>query len=317
MNEPTTLYIVVPCYNEDLVLSETAKRLCAKLDALIALQKVSAKSRILFVNDGSTDSTWQLIEALHKESPLISGLNLSRNRGHQNALLAGLHHAESRCDAAISMDADLQDDIDAIDEMLRHFLDGCDIVYGVRAKRTRDSFFKRTTAEGFYRVMKFLGASIVFNHADYRLMSARALGALREYKEVNLFLRGIVPLLGYKTETVTYERAERYAGETKYPLRKMISFAAQGITSFSSKPLRMITSLGTLIFLASIVMILYSLVRHFMGQTSSGWTSLICSIWAIGGLILLSLGVVGEYIAKIYLEVKARPSYHIDEVLED
>ncbi|MEG0597832.1 MAG: glycosyltransferase family 2 protein [Oscillospiraceae bacterium] len=312
-----TLYIVVPCYNEEEVLPETAKRLGDKLSTLMDAGKISKKSRILFVNDGSKDKTWSIIEALHRASPLFCGADLSRNRGHQNALLAGLTTAQDRCDMAISMDADLQDDVDAVDQMVEKYLDGCDVVYGVRSSRKKDSFFKRFTAEGFYRVMNLLGAKVVFNHADYRLLSKRALEGLAEFKEVNLFLRGIVPLVGYRSDTVEYERGERFAGESKYPLGKMLSFALEGITSLSTQPLRMISGLGFLIFLVSIGMLVYILARFFTGHTITGWASVACSVWAIGGLILLSLGVIGEYIGKIYLETKGRPRFLIREVLDD
>ena len=316
MSEPV-LYIVVPCYNEEEVLPETSKRLKAKLEALMGAGKISRKSRALFVNDGSKDRTWELIEELHKSDPIFSGVNLSRNRGHQNALLAGLMTAKDRCDAAISMDADLQDDIDAVDAMVDKFRAGCDIVYGVRSSRKKDTFFKRFTAEGFYRLMNAMGAETVFNHADYRLMSRRALEGLAEFKEVNLFLRGIVPMIGYTTATVEYERGERFAGESKYPLKKMLSFAMEGITSLSTKPIRLITGLGFLIFLVSLVMLVVFIVQWAMGMTVAGWASVICSVWAIGGLILLALGVIGEYIGKIYLETKERPRFIIREVLDD
>ena len=312
-----TLYIVVPCYNEEEVLPETSRRLRAKLEQLMAAGKISKKSRVLYVNDGSKDRTWELISRLHEACPLFCGVDLTRNRGHQNALLAGLMTAKDRADMVISMDADLQDDVDAVDAMVDKFLEGVDIVYGVRSSRKRDTFFKRTTAEGFYRVMNAMGAETVFNHADYRLMSRRALEGLAQFQEVNLFLRGIVPMIGYRTDTVEYERGERFAGESKYPLKKMLSFAMEGITSLSVKPLRMITGLGFLIFLVSLVMIVYNIVRWAMGATVTGWASLACSIWLIGGLILLSLGVVGEYIGKIYLEAKGRPRFLIRQVLED
>ena len=311
------LYIVVPCYNEEEVLPETSRRLKEKLEALMAAGTISRESRVLFVNDGSKDKTWQLIEELHQSSPIFSGVDLSRNRGHQNALLAGLMTAKERCDMAISMDADLQDDIDAVDAMVEQYYAGCDIVYGVRSSRKKDTFFKRFTAEGFYRLMNSMGAETVFNHADYRLMSRRALEGLAQFKEVNLFLRGIVPMIGYRTGTVEYERGERFAGESKYPLKKMLSFAMEGITSLSVKPIRMITGLGFLVFLVSIAMLIYSIVRWAMGETILGWASLICSVWAIGGLILLSLGIIGEYIGKVYLETKERPRFLIREVLED
>ena len=311
------LDIVVPCYNEEEVLPETSRRLREKLEGLMAAGMISEKSRVLFVNDGSRDKTWSLIEALHEENHLFSGVNLSRNRGHQNALLAGLMTARERCDMAISMDADLQDDVDAVDGMLERYYAGCDIVYGVRSSRKKDTFFKRFTAEGFYRVMNFLGAETVFNHADYRLMSRRALEGLAEFREVNLFLRGIVPMIGYTAGTVEYERGERFAGESKYPLKKMLAFAMEGITSLSTKPIRYITGLGFLIFAVSILMLIYSIVRWATGATILGWASVICSVWAIGGLILLSLGVIGEYIGKIYLETKGRPRFLIREVLDD
>ena len=312
-----TLYIVVPCYNEEEVLPETSRRLREKLETLMAAGKISGESRILFVNDGSKDKTWEIISALHAQCPLFCGVDLTRNRGHQNALLAGLMTAKNRADAVISMDADLQDDVNAVDEMVDKFLDGVDIVYGVRSSRKTDTFFKRFTAEGFYRVMNAMGAETVFNHADYRLMSRRALEGLAEFKEVNLFLRGIVPMIGYRTDTVEYERGERFAGESKYPLKKMLAFAMEGITSLSVKPLRMITGLGFFIFLVSLIMIIYNLVRWVGGNTVTGWASLACSLWALGGLILLSLGVVGEYIGKIYLETKGRPRFLIRQVLED
>ncbi len=311
------LYIVVPCYNEEEVLPTTAKHLAKKLEKLISDKKVSNKSRVLFVNDGSRDKTWDIITALHKENPLFSGVNLSRNRGHQNALLAGLMTAKDKADVTISMDADLQDDINAVDEMLEKYYDGCDIVYGVRSTRKKDTFFKRFTAEFFYKFMRLMGAETVFNHADYRLMSKRALYDLSNYREVNLFLRGIVPMIGYKTDTVYYAREERFAGESKYPLKKMIAFALEGITSLSSKPIRFITLGGFLVSFISIIMIIYFIVRWAIGATVAGWASMVCSIWLIGGLIMLSLGVVGEYVGKIYLETKARPTYIIESVLDD
>ena len=315
MNE--ILFLVVPCYNEEEVLPETARRLGDKLAALTAAGKISPDSRVLFVNDGSKDRTWELIRGLHARDPRFLGADLTRNRGHQNALLAGLMTAKDRCDIAISMDADLQDDVDAVDAMVDAYHQGCDIVYGVRSSRKKDTFFKRFTAEAFYRLMNRLGAETVFNHADYRLMSRRALEGLAQFKEVNLFLRGIVPMIGYTTGTVEYERGERFAGESKYPLKKMVAFALEGITSLSTKPIRMVTGLGFLIFLVSILMLIYSIVRWATGATILGWASVICSVWAIGGLILLSLGIIGEYIGKIYLETKGRPRFLIRELLED
>lgn len=314
---PNTLYIVVPCYNEEAVLPETAKRLRAKLEALVSQGQISPQSRVLFVNDGSKDNTWSIIAALHRDCHLFGGVDLTRNRGHQNALLAGLMTAKDKADLVISMDADLQDDVDAVDEMIKKYHEGCDIVYGVRSSRKKDTFFKRVTAEGFYRFMNALGANVIFNHADYRLMSKAALEGLAEFKEVNLFLRGIVPMIGYTTATVEYERGERFAGESKYPLKKMIAFALEGITSLSTKPIRLITALGFLIFLVSVAMLVTFIVQWAMGMTVAGWASVICSVWAIGGLILLSLGVIGEYIGKIYLETKHRPRFLIREILDD
>lgn len=311
------LYMVIPCYNEQEVLPETSKRLKEKLSTLVKAGKIDPESRIIFVNDGSKDRTWEIIRRLHEEDPVFGGVNLSRNRGHQNALLAGLMTVKDHADMAISMDADLQDDINAIDEMVEKYLNGTDIVYGVRSSRAKDTFFKKVTAEGFYKLMNTMGVNTVFNHADYRLMSKRALEGLAEFREVNLFLRGIVPMIGFSTDVVYYERGERFAGESKYPLGKMLSFAIEGITSLSTKPIRMITFLGFFIFLVSIGILIYSLVRHFMGATIVGWTTLMVSVWAIGGLILLSLGVVGEYIGKIYLETKARPRFLIEEFLND
>lgn len=311
------LYLVIPCYNEEEVLPETSARLKVKINELIDKGKIDQKSRIIFVNDGSNDRTWDIINKFHEKDKLFGGINLSRNRGHQNALLAGLMTVKDYADMVISMDADLQDDINAIDEMVDKYLGGVDIVYGVRSSRQTDSFLKKTTAESFYKIMNAMGANTVFNHADYRLMSKRTLEGLSQYGEVNLFLRGIVPMIGYPTDVVYYERGERFAGESKYPLGKMLSFATEGITSFSTKPIRMITVLGFFIFLVSIGMLIYSLIRHFMGATIVGWTTLMVSLWAIGGLILLSLGVVGEYIGKIYLETKARPRYMIEQFLNE
>ena len=309
------LYLVIPCYNEEAVLPETSKRLKTKITSLIEADKIDKNSRIVFVNDGSRDKTWEIIRSLHEQDPVFSGINLSRNRGHQNALLAGLMTVKDHADMVISMDADLQDDIDAVDAMVDKYLEGKDIVYGVRSSRAKDTFFKKATAEGFYKLMNTMGANTVFNHADYRLMSKRALEGLSEFGEVNLFLRGIVPMIGYSWDVVYYERGERFAGESKYPLGKMLAFAVEGITSLSTKPIRMITGLGFFIFFVSIVMLIYSFIRHFMGETIVGWTTLMVSVWAIGGLILLSLGVVGEYIGKIYLETKARPRFIVEQFL--
>ena len=311
------LYLVVPCYNEEEVLPETSRRLREKLTALTAEGRISEKSRIVFVNDGSKDKTWEIIAGLHQADPLFCGVCLSRNKGHQNALLAGLMTAKEHADIVISMDADLQDDVDAVDGMIAAYAEGHDVVYGVRSSRKKDSFFKKFTAESFYKLMKLLGVDIVFNHADYRLMSRRALDALAEFDEVNLFLRGIVPLVGFSSTTVEYERHERFAGESKYPLKKMLAFAFDGITSFSIKPIRLIAFLGLLIFLVSLVMLLWSLISKLVGATVAGWTSIVGSIWMIGGIQLLCLGVIGEYIGKIYAETKHRPKYIIARTLLD
>lgn len=310
------LYLVIPCYNEEAVLRETAKQLLEKMNSMFERGMISKESRIMFVNDGSKDKTWEIIEELHESNPIYSGVKLSRNKGHQNALLAGLMTAKEKADMTISLDADLQDDVDVIDQMVEKYYEGNDVVYGVRSARKTDTFFKKFTAQGFYKVMQAMGVEIVYNHADYRLMSRRALEGLAEFKEVNLFLRGIVPLIGYRSDVVTYERHERFAGESKYPLKKMLAFATDGITSFSIKPIRMITTCGILIFGISILMLLYFLVLHFTGSTVHGWTSTIVSIWAIGGLQLLAIGIVGEYIGKIYLETKERPKYIIETVLD-
>ena len=309
------LYLVVPCYNEEAVLPETAARLKEKYAALMAEGKISPESRICFVNDGSRDATWEIIERLHGEDPIFRGIKLSRNRGHQNALLAGLMTVREECDAAISLDADLQDDINAIDEMIEKHREGYDIVYGVRSSRKKDTAFKRGTALAFYRLMRGMGVDMVYNHADYRLMSRRALAGLAEFREVNLFLRGLVPMVGYKSTTVEYERGERFAGESKYPLKKMLAFAIDGITSFSVKPLRLITSVGFVIFVVSLFMLLYALIAWIAGKTVAGWTSMLGSIWLIGGIQLLSLGVIGEYVGKIYNETKRRPRFIIDRYL--
>ncbi len=311
------LFVVVPCYNEEEVLPETSKRLLEKMKSLIAAGKIAPNSRIAFVNDGSKDKTWEIIQRLHTEDEIFSGINLSRNRGHQNALLAGLMTVKDDCDISISMDADLQDDINAIDGMIDKYHAGCDIVYGVRSKRKTDSFFKRFTAESFYRLMDKMGAKTVFNHADYRLMSKRALEGLAEFKEVNLFLRGIVPMIGYPSDIVYYERAERFAGESKYPLKKMIAFSIEGITSLSTTPIKLITKLGIFMFAVSIGMLIYSVVRLCMGHTVWGWASLIVSVWAIGGILMISVGTIGAYIGKIYLESKERPRFIIEKYLEE
>ncbi|WOC31968.1 MULTISPECIES: glycosyltransferase family 2 protein [Caproicibacterium] len=312
----STVYFVLPCYNEEAVLPETVKELTAQLQSMMQSGLADENSRMLFVDDGSKDRTWELIEKFHSENPLVSGLKLAHNRGHQNALLAGLMTAKDEADCAISLDADLQDDISILPQFVQKFQDGCDVVYGVRNKRETDTWFKRTTAEGFYKVMEKLGAEVVYNHADYRLMSKRALEALSEYKEVNLFLRGIVPLIGYRSDYVYYDRHERFAGESKYPLKKMLSFAMDGITSFSVKPLKLIANLGIFVALISVVGLLYALISHFMGNTVAGWTAIVCSIWLLGGIQMLCLGIVGEYIGKIYNEVKARPRFRIEKHLK-
>ena len=315
MRAENTLYVVVPCYREEAVLPETAKRLKQKLNALRSEGRIGKNSRILFVNDGSKDRTWEIISELHQGDPIFSGVNLSRNRGHQNALLAGLMTAVNYADMIVSMDADLQDDINAMDAMIDAYHKGYDIVYGVRSSRKKDTFFKRFTAEGYYHLLQKMGVDIVFNHADYRLMSKRAVEGLSQFKEVNVFLRGIVPQIGYPWTTVEYARAERFAGESKYPLKKMLAFAFDGITSFSIKPMRLILGLGAVIFLLSLVMLAWTLIDWALGHTVSGWASLMCSIWMIGGIQLLALGVIGEYIGKLYIEEKKRPRFIIERVL--
>ena len=312
-----TLYIVVPCYNEEEVLHETTKRLKEKLNKLIKNKKINKDSKVLYVNDGSKDNTWAIIEEINKNDKMFTGISLSRNRGHQNALVAGLLTAKEHADIIISMDADLQDDINAIDEMIEKNYNGCDIVYGVRNKREKDSWFKRTTAEGFYKFMKIMGVDVVFNHADYRLTSKRVLDNFADYHEVNLFLRGIFPLIGFKSDIVYYERNERFAGVSKYPLKKMLNFAWDGITSFSVKPIRMVLNIGIIMFAISILMLIYALIVKLLGNTVSGWTFIICSIWMIAGVQMLSLGIIGEYIGKIYSETKARPRFVIEKDLSN
>lgn len=311
----TKLYLVVPCYNEQEVLPFTTEKLKEKMNALMQSGKITQDSRVVLVDDGSKDATWQLIEKYHNENALFSGIKLSRNKGHQNALLAGLLTVKDECDATISLDADLQDDINAIDAMLEKYEQGCEIVYGVRNDRKKDTFFKKTTAQGFYKMMRMMGADIIYNHADYRLMSKRAICELENFKEVNLFLRGIVPMIGFKSDQVFYARGEREHGESKYPLKKMLSFAIDGITSLSVKPIRMICTLGLIILLISFGMLIYSLISYFCGNSQPGWASLIVSIWAIGGLQLFAIGIVGEYIGKIYLETKSRPKFIVDKYI--
>ena len=313
----TKLYLAIPCYNEEEVLRDSAEKLNNKYNEMIKDGKISDESKIVFIDDGSKDKTWSIIEQLHKENPVFQGIKLTRNRGHQNALLCGLMTLKDRADAVISIDADLQDDIDTFDEMIAKYEEGCDVVYGVRSKRETDTFFKRFTAESFYKILNKMGAKVIFNHADFRLMSKRALQAFSLYKETNIFLRGMVPLVGYKSDIVTYERFERLAGKSKYPLKKMLALAWEGITSMSIQPIRMITWLGVIVFAVSIIMIIYSLVSFFCGFTVSGWASILCSIWAIGGLQLLAIGIIGEYIGKIYLETKRRPRFIIEKILDD
>ncbi len=315
--EAVKLYLVIPCYNEQEVLMDSAAKLKQKMISLMEREKISYLSRIVFVDDGSKDKTWSIIEGLHKGDEIFMGVKLSRNRGHQNALLGGLLTVKNDCDITISLDADLQDDINAIDEMIDKYYEGCDIVYGIRNNRETDTAFKRATAQGFYRLLNFMGAEVKYNHSDYRLMSKRAIEGLEGFKEVNLFLRGIVPMIGYKSAEVYYKRGERLAGESKYPLKKMLALAIEGVTSLSIRPIRFITFLGFFIFVVSVVMLIYFLVRHFMGQTVPGWTSIVVSVWAIGGLQLLAIGIIGEYIGKVYLETKKRPKFIIEEYLKD
>lgn len=311
------LGIVVPCYNEEEVLKISSEALRKVLDDLVAKKKIAEDSFVLFVNDGSKDLTWNLISEEHKVHKQIKGLNLAKNVGHQYALTAGLLTAKDMCDVTVSIDADLQDDTSVIEEMIDKFHEGCDIVYGVRNSRKKDTFFKRTTAQGYYKLMDSMGVKTVYNHADFRLMSKRSLIAFSEYKETNLYLRGMVPLLGYKTDCVYYERKERVAGESKYPLKKMLALAFEGISSFSTKPIDLITALGFGIVFLSVIAAIYAFVSYFLGQVEAGWTSLILSIWFLGGVQLLSIGLIGKYIGKIYTEVKHRPRYNIECVLDD
>lgn len=311
------LYLVIPCYNEEEGLEEVAKRLKEFIEPLIKEKKIDSKSKILFVNDGSKDHTWDIITKLHQEDKIFTGIKLSRNRGHQNALLAGLMTAKKYADITISMDADLQDDIHVISAMIEEYNKGSEIVYGVRNSRKKDSWLKRNTAQFFYRLMKFLGVEVIYNHADCRLMSKKALEGLEQFHEVNLFLRGLVPLIGYQSSIVYYERGKRFAGKSKYPFKKMLSFALDGITSFSIKPLRIILALGTIILAISIILMSYSLIVKLLGDTVAGWTFLAISIWFIGGLQMISIGIIGEYVGKIYKETKHRPKYIIETNLEE
>lgn len=317
MDRGNVLYIVIPCYNEEEVLHETSKRLTEKMNVMISAELISDKSRIVFVDDGSKDRTWEIIKELHSKNELVLGIKSSRNRGHQNTLLAGLFTVKNMCDMVVTMDADLQDDIGVLDKFVERYNNGCEIVYGVRNSRKKDTVFKRCTAQGYYKLLKFMGVDIVYNHADYRLMSRRAVCELENYKEVNLFLRGIIPLIGFKTATVEYERNERFAGESKYPLKKMLSFALDGITSLSIKPIRFICTLGVIIFLVSIFLLCYFIAGYFLGNTVEGWATTVVSIWGIGGLELLATGVIGEYVGKIYMETKGRPRYIVEEFLKD
>ena len=308
-----SLYIVIPCYNEEEVLPITSKLFLEKIHQLVSAGKITDDSRVLFVNDGSKDRTWEIIQQLAAEDKHYIGICQSRNRGHQNAVLAGLMEAKDRCDITISIDCDGQDDINAMDDMVEEYLNGCEVVYGVRSKRETDTFFKRFTAEGFYKLLNWMGAEVVYNHADYRLISSRVLQEFQNFKEVNIFLRGMVPLVGFKSTSVYYERAERIAGESHYPLKKMLALAFDGITSLSVKPIRMITSFGLLVAVLSFIGILWAVVATLLGHTVAGWSSMICIVCFLGGIQMLCLGVIGEYIGKIYLETKHRPRYIISE----
>ena len=311
------LYIIIPCYNEQEVLPITAPMFLEKLKALVAADKISADSRILFVNDGSRDDTWQIIQKLSREEPRFTGISLSRNRGHQNALLAGLLEAKAKCDITISIDCDGQDDMDAMDAMVDAYREGAEVVYGVRSSRKSDSFFKRTTAQGFYKLMNAMGVETVYNHADYRLLSAKVLRSFADFKEVNIFLRGMIPLVGFKSTCVYYERTPRLAGKSHYPLKKMLALAFDGITSLSIKPIRLITTFGFFVALLSLIGILWSVIVALTGNSVAGWASMICILCFLGGVQLLSVGVIGEYVGKIYLETKRRPRYIIEETTEE
>ena len=310
------LYIVIPCYNEEEVLKSTAAAVKAKLSQLQSKGLVAKTSRIVLVNDGSKDKTWEIIKEINHDDPTFNGVKLSRNRGHQNALVAGLLYSKDRSDVTISMDADLQDDIDAIDQFVKAFHEGYDIVYGTRSSRTTDTRFKRWTARSFYKFMHKMGVDVVYDHADYRLISKRALEEFAKYSEVNLFLRGIIPLIGFPSTTVSYVRNERQAGESKYPLKKMISFALDGITSFSVKPIRFVFSIGIALSVISVLFLAYVLIQYLTGHTVEGWSFIACSLWFIGGVQMMSIGLIGEYIGKIYSETKARPRYAIEEIIE-
>ena len=318
MDKKVKAYIVLPCYNEEEVLHETCRRLLIVFDEMKRDELICDESRIVFVDDGSKDKTWQIIEELKENHTEVCGIKMAHNVGHQNALFGGLMTVKDECDCAISIDADLQDDINAIPEMIRKYRnEECEIVYGVRNKRDTDTFFKRTTALGFYKLMKLMGVNMVYNHADYRLMGSKALAGLAEFEERNLFLRGMVPLIGYKHDCVYYDRNERFAGESKYPLKKMLSFAFDGITSFSINPIRLISTIGSIACVVSFFMLIYAVIEKFNGNTDSGWASIICSIWLIGGLQLLGIGLIGEYIGKMYKEVKRRPRYIVEKFIGD
>ncbi|MBQ7438112.1 MAG: glycosyltransferase family 2 protein [Oscillospiraceae bacterium] len=307
------LYIVIPCYNEEAVLPVTAPQFLDKVKSLAAAGKISDESRVLFVNDGSRDDTWKIIKDLAKQDPHYLGISQSRNRGHQNAVLAGLMEARDRCDITISIDCDGQDDINAMDEMVDAYLQGFDVVYGVRSSRETDSFFKRFTAQSFYKLLSAMGAEVVYNHADYRLMSARVLKEFANFREVNLYLRGLVPLVGFRSTTVSYSRAERIAGESHYPLKKMLGLAIDGITSLSVKPLQMITGFGVFVAVVSFIGCLWALITAICGKAVAGWASMTCIVCFVSGVQLVCLGIIGEYIGKIYLETKERPRYIISE----
>ncbi len=313
VKEKPILYIVIPCYNEEEVLPITAPEFSAKIEELIQLEKISTESKILFVDDGSKDNTWKLIQKFSRENQVFRGIRQSRNRGHQNAVLAGLMEAKELADITISIDCDGQDDINAMNQMVEEYLNGCEVVYGVRSKRDTDTFFKRFTAEGFYKLLNWMGAEVVFNHADYRLVSSKVLHAFQEYKEVNIFLRGMFPLVGFKSTSVYYERHERIAGESHYPLKKMLALAFDGITSLSVKPIRIITGVGTLTSILSLIGVIWAVVRALLGYTVAGWASIVSIVCFMGGIQLICLGVIGEYIGKIYMETKARPRYIISE----
>ena len=317
MMEAKKLWIIIPCYNEEQVLPVTAPMFLEELRHLIDTGKISEDSRILFVNDGSKDNTWEIIKALSAEDSHYMGIAQSRNRGHQNAVLAGLMEAKDRCDITISIDCDGQDDIHAMDQMVDAYSDGCEVVYGVRSRRDTDTWFKRTTAEGFYKLLNAMGAEVVYNHADYRLVSSRVLQHFADFEEVNIFLRGMFPLVGFKSTSVYYERAERIAGESHYPLRKMLGLAFDGITSLSIRPITLIFELGLFISVLSFLGIIWEVVQAFLGKTVAGWSSTVCILCFMSGVQLLSLGVIGEYVGKTYMETKRRPRYIISERTED